>query len=139
MTNIKELEDKQKELIANLTYDDLKKYIVYLTRCYYESYKNNDVRQFENNIQLLEELIEVHKNHYANITGFVYFSLFINSNAIISDMASDSNKIKLGVPFNYNLYESEEEEELSHDIKKIFNKDRIRARYNEKKAKESDK
>jgi hypothetical protein len=58
----------------------------------------------------------------------------MNANIIITETATDS-KIKLNNPFKYDLYESEEmEEELNHDIRKIFNKDRIRARYNEKRT-----
>ena len=91
-------------------------------------------KQFENNIQLLEEVIEAYKKTYANITGFVYFSLFFNSNLVLSE-ALDSKDINLAIPFNYNLYETEEEtEELTHNIRNILNKERIRARYNEKRA-----
>lgn len=134
MTNINELKNKQKDLITNLEEEELKEYILYLTSCYYEAYKKNDVKQFENNIQLLEEVIEAYKKTYANITGFVYFSLFFNSNLVLSE-ALDSKDINLAIPFNYNLYETEEEtEELTHNIRNILNKERIRARYNEKRA-----
>ena len=58
----------------------------------------------------------------------------MNANLLITELASDST-IKLNNPFKYGLYESEEmEEELNHDIRNIFNKERIRARYNEKRT-----
>ena len=57
----------------------------------------------------------------------------MNANILLTESKTDS-KIKLIEPFNYNLNESEEiEEELSHDIKAIFNKERIRERYNNEK------
>ena len=138
MVNIKELEHKQKEIITNLTEEELKQYILYLTSCYYDFYKANDVQQFNNNLKLLEEVIDKYKTKYSNIVGFIYFSLYFNSNFVLSEMASDSTDINLTVPFNYNLYETEEEtEELTHNIKNIFNKERIRERYNEKRTNKS--
>lgn len=135
MANIKELMNKQKELISNLTEEELKQYILYLTSCYYESYKTDDVQQFNNNLELLEEVIDKYKDTYVNIVGFIYFSLYFNSNIYLSEMASEEKEIKLTVPFNYDLYETEEEtEELNHTIKNILNKERIRARYNEKRT-----
>ena len=135
MVNIKELKNKQQDLIANLTEEELKEYILYLTSCYYESYKANDVQQFNNNLELLEEVIEKHKDKYVNIVGFIYFSLFFNANLYIHETASEDKDIKLTIPFNYNLYESEEEtEELTHNIRNILNKERIRIRYNEKRT-----
>ena len=135
MANIKELKNKQKELITNLTEEELKQYILYLTSCYYESYKANDVQQFNNNLELLEEVIDKYKETYVNIVGFIYFSLYFNSNLFIHEIASEEKDIELTVPFNYNLYETEEEtEELNHNIKNILNKERIRTRYNEKRT-----
>lgn len=135
MANFKELKNKQQELIANLEEEDLKQYILFISNCFYESYVNNDVKQFEFNKELLEEVIETYKDIYVNITGFVYFSLFLNANTHLKELASDS-AIEINVPFKYNLYESEEseEEELTHNIKNILTKERIRARYNEKRA-----
>lgn len=131
MVNISALEHKQKDILLNLSEEDLKQYILYLTNSYYVSFKNNDVKAYEYNLNLLNDVVGHYKDKYPNIIGFVYYNLFINANVIIAE-ASDST-VKLIKPFKYGLYESEEmEEELTHDIKKIFNKDRIRARYNEK-------
>lgn len=137
MANIKELKNKQKELISNLEEEDLKQYILFISNCLNESIIKNDVKQYEFNKELLEEVIETYKKDYANIIGFVYFSLFLNSSNYLKEMASDS-EIEVGVPFKYNLYESEEDdEELTHNIRNILNKERIRARYNEKRTKET--
>ena len=132
MTNLNSLENKQKELLINLSENELKQYIVYLTSNYYKAFRNNDNKQFNYNIGLIKDVVDQYKETYPNIIGFVYFNLFLNANLILSDTAPEP-KVKLVNPFNYNLYESEElEEELVHDIKAIFNKERIRARYNEK-------
>ena len=134
MANFTGLENKQRELLTNLSENELKQYILYLTRSYYTSFREDNEELFNYNLNLLKDIIEHYKETYPNIVGFIYYNLFMNANIIITETATDS-KIKLNNPFKYDLYESEEmEEELNHDIRKIFNKDRIRARYNEKRT-----
>ena len=133
MGNISNLENKQKELLNNLSKSELKQYILYLTRCYYTNFNDGNEKLFNYNLNLLKDIAENYKETYPNIIGFIYYNLFLNANILISESKADS-KIKLAEPFNYNLNETEEiEEELSHDIKAIFNKERIRERYNNEK------
>jgi len=134
MGNFQVLENKQRELLTNLSENELKQYILYLTRSYYTSFREDNEERFNYNLNLLKDIVEHYKETYPNIVGFIYYNLFMNANIIITETATDS-KIKLNNPFKYDLYESEEmEEELNHDIRKIFNKERIRARYNEKRT-----
>ena len=134
MVNLSMLETKQRNILKNLSEEELEQYILYLTNNFYNSFKENDFKSHEFNINLLKDVVEHYKEKYPNIVGFVYYNLFMNANILITELATDS-KIKLNNPFKYGLYESEEmEEELTHDIRKIFNKDRIRARYNEKRT-----
>ena len=133
MVNPASLENKKKQILANLNESDLKQYIILLTSNYYKAFKENNIDEFNYNLGLLKEVTEIYKDNYANIIGFVYYNLFLNANIILAETKTDS-QIKLTDPFKYNLYESEEiEEELSHDIKAIFNKERIRERYNNEK------
>jgi len=132
--NARSLENKKKEILSNLNESDLKQYLVLLSNNYYKAFKENDVKEFNSNLNLLNEVIEVYKDKYSNIVGFAYYNLFLTANVLLAETVSDST-IKLTNTFNYNLYTSEElEEELTHDIEKIFNIDRIRARYNEKQT-----
>ena len=134
MVNANSLENKKKEILSNLNESDLKQYLVLLSNNYYKSFKENDVKEFNSNLKLLNEVIEVYKEKYSNIIGFAYYNLFLIANVLLTETVSDST-VKLANPFNYKLYESNElEEELTHDIEKIFNIDRIRARYNEKQT-----
>ena len=134
MVNADSLENQKKQILANLNETDLKQYIIILTNDYYKAFANNDVHDFNYNLQLLKEVVELYKEKYSNIIGFVYYNLFLNANILLTENVPDST-IKLANPFNYKLYESDElEEELTHDIEKIFNIDRIRARYNEKQT-----
>ena len=134
MVNIDSLERKKKELLSNLNETDLKQYVVLLTNDYYKHFKNNDVKEFNNTLNLLKEVVEVYKDKYTNIIGFLYYNLFLNANIILNETFSDST-VSLSNPFNYGLYETNEiEEELNHDIEAIFNKERIKERYNEKQT-----
>ena len=134
MVNPQSLEKKKKEILSNLNESDLKQYLVLLSNNYYKAFKENDVAEFNSNLNLLNEVIEVYKDKYANVIGFAYYNLFLIANILLSETLSDST-IKLVNPFSYGLYKSEElEEELTHDIEKIFNIERIKARYNEKQT-----
>lgn len=134
MVNTDSLENKKKEILSNLNESDLKQYLVLLSNNYYKYFKENNVKEFNSNLKLLNEVIEVYKEKYSNIIGFAYYNLFLTANILLTETVSDST-VKLANPFNYKLYESEElEEELTHDIEKIFNIERIRARYNEKQV-----
>ena len=134
MVNIDSLERKKKELLSNLNESDLKQYIVILTNDYYKYFKNNDVAEYNKTLNLLKEVVEVYKDKYTNIIGFLYYNLFLNANIILNETFSDST-VSLSNPFNYGLYETNEiEEELNHDIEAIFNKERIKERYNEKQT-----
>ena len=134
MVNPQSLEKKKKEILSNLNESDLKQYLVLLSNNYYKAFKENDVAEFNSNLNLLNEVIEVYKDKYANVIGFAYYNLFLIANILLSETLSDST-IQLVNPFSYGLYKSEElEEELTHDIEKIFNIERIKARYNEKQT-----
>ena len=134
MVNTDSLENKKKEILSNLNESDLKQYLVLLSNNYYKYFKENNVKEFNSNLKLLNEVIEVYKEKYSNIIGFAYYNLFLTANILLTETVSDST-VKLANPFNYKLYESNElEEELTHDIEKIFNIERIRARYNEKQV-----
>ena len=134
MVNPQSLEKKKKEILSNLNESDLKQYLVLLSNNYYKAFKENDVAEFNSNLNLLNEVIEVYKDKYAYVIGYAYYNLFLTANILLSETLSDST-IKLVNPFSYGLYKSEElEEELTHDIEKIFNIERIRARYNEKQT-----
>ena len=61
MANFKELEHKQKELLVNLSEEELKQYIELLTKNYYVYFFNDDARAFENNFKQLEEVYSTFK------------------------------------------------------------------------------
>ena len=129
--NADSIANKKKQILYNLTESDLKQYLVLLSNNYYKAFKENDVNEFNSNLKLINEVIEVFSERYSNIIGFTYYNLFLTANVLLSETVSDST-VKLANPFKYKLTESNElEEELTHDIEKIFNIDRIRARYNE--------
>lgn len=122
----------QKDVIVNLSKDKLKSYIFYLTKKYYESYLAGDEKAFNQAFAQLYVLHDEYKDAYVNLLGFIYFCLNLNANETMMNEHSDID-LKFKHISNYDLYEDEElEEDLKFDIKNIFNKERIEARYNEK-------
>ena len=130
MANLNNYEQIRFDLIADLSKDKLKQYILYLTHRYYESYMAGDEVSFQNYLELLNQIFNHYKETYSNIMEFVFYCFYLNS----IQNHGDDDGFKFGNPFTYDLMEDNNiEEELSHDMKKIFNKQRIRERYNEKR------
>ena len=132
MSGVEKLDKMKGNVISSLSKDKLKKYIFYLTRKYYESYMEKDEKGFNETIEKIMEVIELYRDIYLNLMGFIYYSLYINSILIFSDKIPN-DEFSLKNIAKYDLIEDEDfEEELSHDIRKIFNKERVRRRYFEK-------
>ena len=130
MENLNNYDKIRLNLIADLSKDKLKQYILYLTHRYYESYMVGDEDSFQNYLGLLNQIIDHYKETYSNIMGFVFYCFYLN----FIQNHGDYDGFKLENPFTYDLMEDNNiDEELSHDMKKIFNKQRIRERYNEKR------
>ena len=132
MGNLDKLDKIKRDALSNLDKDKLSQYILYLTKKYYISYLTEDENSFDETIDDIFEVIELYEDDYSNLMGFIFYSLFINANGIVIK-ASSNKDFNLKNPFKFELKEDEDmDEDLSHDIKLIFNKDRIRERYNEK-------
>ena len=61
MANFTGLENKQRELLTNLSENELKQYILYLTRSYYTSFREDNEELFNYNLNLLKDIIEHYK------------------------------------------------------------------------------
>ena len=127
---------KSIDVLRNLSKDKLKQYIFYLTKRYYESFNENDEEAFNTTIESLYDVIDEYRDTYVNLLGFVFFCLHLNANVVIVKEKSD-NSFALANLFTYDLIEDEDfEDELHHDLKEIFNKERVKERYYEKRASE---
>ena len=136
MSSVDKLDKMKGDVISNLSKDKLKKYIFYLAKKYFETYIMKDEKGFNETIEKIMEVIDIYKDTYVNLMGFIYYSLYLNAIIIISEK-TDHDEFGLVNIAKYDLMEDDFEEELSHDIKKIFNKDRVRRRYYEKGISES--
>ena len=130
------LDGMKKDVIKNLSKDKLKQYIFYLTKKYYETYLECDEEAFNNTLEQLYEVIKQYRETYVNLLGFTFFCLHLNANVIMMKQGSN-NSFKLTNIAKYDLLEDDNyEDDLRHDIKEIFNKERIKERYYEKRASE---
>ncbi len=125
---------KTRDVMRNLSRDKLKSLIFYLTRRYYETFKENDVEAFERVINQLFVIVEEYGDKYVNLNGFVCYCLYLHVNVEVMQ-AHEQQTFSLDPLFKMDLLE-DDVEELSHDIKNIFNKQRIKERYNEKRTRE---
>lgn len=132
MASVETLNTLKKDVVSNLSKDKLKKYIFYLTKRYYETYKEDDEEAFNNTLELLQDVIDEYRETYVNLLGFVFFCFYLNANVEVTKQCSNTS-FKLTNLFTYDLLEDEYyEDELHHDIKEIFNKERVKERYYEK-------
>ena len=125
---------KSKALLQDLSKDKLKSLIFYLTKRYYEAYKDNDVEAYNIAIEQLFVIVEEYGDKYVNLNGFICYCLYLNANVEVMK-EHDQQSFNLDPLFKMNLLE-DNVEELSHDIKNIFNKERIKERYNAKRTRE---
>lgn len=126
------METKSKELLRGLSREKLKSYIFFLTKKYYESFIEGDVKGYNLAIEQLYVIIEEYGDKYLNLNGFVCYCLYLNANVEV--MRNHEQQVfPLDPLFKMDLLE-DDVEELAHDIKNIFNKERIRERYNEKRT-----
>ena len=125
---------KSKEVLQDLSKDKLKSYIFNLTKKYYVSFIEGDEETFNNTLELLHEVIDEYNLTYVNLQGFTFFCLYLNAN-IIMTKASSNDSFELKNIFKYDLLEDDDfEDDLHHDIKNIFNKERVKERYYEKRT-----
>lgn len=130
------LESMRKDVLKNLSKDKLKQYIFNLTKKYYLSYIEGDEETFNNTLERLHGVINEYGLIYVNLQGFIFFCMHLNANMIMMKACSN-DKFELTNLCNYDLLEDDSfEDDLRHDIKNIFNKDRVRERYYEKRTSE---
>ena len=125
---------KSKEVLRNLSKDKLKQYIFYLTKKHYDSYKEDDVEAYELAIEQLFFITEQYGDKYVNLDGFICYCMYLNANVELMN-SRRQQAFELEPLFKMDLLE-DDVEELAHDIKNIFNKERIKERYNEKRTRE---
>lgn len=137
MSGFNKIDRMKGDVLSNLSKDKLKKYLFHLTRKYYESYISGDEKGYNESIEKIMAVIGAYRETYVNLMGFVYYCCYLNSILIISEKTGN-DEFSLQNIAKYDLYEDEDmDEELHHDIRNIFNKDRIRRRYYEKGISES--
>ena len=85
MINIKKLEEKQKEMLNNLSEEELKQYIKILAKNYYIYFLNNEVGAFKNTVKQLEEVISVFKLKYSHINSYINLCLLESINKILNE------------------------------------------------------
>ncbi|MBQ7851302.1 MAG: hypothetical protein IJ342_00250 [Muribaculaceae bacterium] len=124
---------KSKEVLQGLSTKKLKSYIFFLTQKYIVSYVQNDRAGYELAIEQLFFIVEEYGDKYVNLDGFICFCLCVHSCEQLKEFHGNKQVFALEPLFKMDLLE-DDVEELPFDIKNIFNKERIRERYNEKRT-----
>ena len=126
---------KSKELLRGLSREQLKPYIFFLTQKYYVGYLQNDRASYDMAIEQLFFIVEEYGDKYVNLDGFICFCMCVNAGAHLKEFHGEKETFELEPLFKLDLLE-DNVEELPFDIKNIFNKERIRERYNAKRTRE---
>jgi len=91
-TNIQTLEQKQRELITNLSLDELEVYIQRLAENYYSSYFNNDKALYLHTVDELKDLIKIFEIDYPNLHIYINFKLLETINKLLDDTVKNDFK-----------------------------------------------
>lgn len=126
---------KSKELLQGLSREKLKSYIFFLTQKYVVAYVQNDRADYDIAIEQLFFIREEYGDKYVNLDAFIYFCLSVNAGEQLKEFHGNKQSFELEPLFKVDLLE-DNVEELPFDIKNIFNKQRIRERYNAKGTRE---
>jgi len=82
MSDLKELQNKKKDLILNLDEDDLESYIQSLTQKYYTYLIKGDASGIGKVLESLEYVVEIYELRYSDISDYINYCLLISSNKI---------------------------------------------------------
>lgn len=127
-----QLDRLKSDVLKNLSKDKLKQYIFNLTKSYYLSFIEGDEESFNTSFEQLHFILSEYELIYDNLRGFIMYCFYLNANEIMMK-ASSNEMFSLVKLFDYDLLEDDDfEDDLRHDIKNIFNKERVKERYYEK-------
>lgn len=121
---LEKMELKRKELINNLSEEELINYIQTLTDSFYISFFNNDKEKHENIKKYLLELISIYETKY-NIVNFINSNLIKSINTILKE--NIVSNIDLKTIYDVNLSKNtkrlmtleEEEKEIKEYLKEL--------------------
>lgn len=118
---------KNKEMLQDLSTGKLMSYIFFLTQKYYVAYVQDDPQAYDFAVEHLFFIKEQYGDKYVNLDGFICYCLYLNGKRELTS-GDKPRGVRLEPLFKMELLE-DEAEELTHDIKNIFNKERIKERY----------
>ncbi len=82
MSDLKELQNKKKDLILNLEEDEIESYIQSLTQKYYTYLIKGDASGIGKVIESLDYIVEIYEFKYSDISDYINYCLLISSNKI---------------------------------------------------------
>lgn len=91
-TNIQKLENKQKELIVNLSVEEIEVYVKELSKNYFSSFLNNDKALYLQTVDQLKELIKIYEFEHPNLYIYVNACLLNAINKILAENLGNNFK-----------------------------------------------
>lgn len=92
-TQIKTLEQKQRDLIANLSEDELEVYINRLCENYFSSYLNNDRALYLQTVDELREVNNIFEFDFPNLHSYINSKLVGSINKLLEDNLHNDFKL----------------------------------------------
>jgi len=108
--DLNKYDKKIKEIVSDLTEEELNQYILNLVENYYKFYFNNDLKGFETNLKNMELVIDLVKIDYPDIENYINYCLLCKISKVLED------KLKLDVELvilnEFNIHQAKSKQEV---------------------------
>ena len=108
--DLNKYEKKIKEIVSDLTEEELNQYILNLVDNYYKFYFSNDLEAFKKNFKNMEIVIDLVKIDYPDIENYINYCLLCKISKVLED------KLKLDVELtilnDFNIHQAKSKQEV---------------------------
>ena len=117
-------ERKIKELVSDLTEEELNQYILNLVDNYYKFYFSNDLEAFKKNFKNMEIVIDLVKIDYPDIENYINYCLLCKINKVLENKLNLDVELTILNEFNIHQAKSKQEVRPFDNLIKAFEESR---------------
>ena len=122
--DLNKYEKKIKEIVSDLTEEELNQYILNLVDNYYKFYFSNDLEAFKKNFKNMEIVIDLVKIDYPDIENYINYCLLCKISKVLEDKLNLDVELTILNDFNIHQAKSKQEVRPFDNLIKAFEESR---------------